>query len=90
MIDRDSEVGALGGHVAVDAQLTRRATGGGACTQRGLYPGQFDQFRGVRHESRGNRVPSAPLRGLAAATAEPRQRARRQLVPEDISTVPFA
>ncbi len=65
MIDRDSEIGALGGYVAVEAQLTRRARylgGEAGVTERGLYLGQLDQFRGIRYQGRSDRVqPAAPL-----------------------------
>jgi hypothetical protein len=65
MVGRGSEVGALGGHVAVEAQLTGRTRhlGGEAFgTQRGLYLGQFDQFRRVPLEGTCDRVqPTPPL-----------------------------
>jgi hypothetical protein len=64
-VDRGSEVRTLGGDVAVEAQLTGRARYlrcEARVTQSGLYLGQFDQFRGVRHQCHTDRVePTAPL-----------------------------
>ena len=97
-VDRGSEVGALGGHVAVEAQLTGRARylGGEARVPSAVSTSASSTSSAVFATRAAATACSQPrrCRGLAAATAElaldARSTAARTSSGDISSTVPFA